>query len=232
MGEGKRVLVVDDEDDVRALVRRQLEKGGYTVETAASGQEALDAVAARRPDLVVLDLGMPDMDGWTVIERLKPAGAPPIVLLATQGDNPKDGPFRECIVAYLFKPLLPDELAAVCRRILSARPKAAAFSPPRQEPRRRLIVKVVLVSRDGNPVLVGRLIDLSSTGLQMEIDGLLERGDEVRVELHVPGPEPRLEVTGSVLWRNEAGQGYAYGIDLSRMSGDAVRRLQVALSPS
>jgi CheY-like chemotaxis protein len=226
----KRVLVVDDEEDVRALVRQLLERVGYAVDTAANGREALDSIASVRPDLIVLDLVMPVLDGWGVMERLALEGAPPIVILASPGQNAQDGPFRDFVAAYLAKPIHGEELAAACRRILTARSRPAG-ADRRQEGRRRLIVKVVLLSHDGNPVLVGRLVDLSQHGLQMEMDVSLEPGDHVRILLHVPGPDPHLELEGYVRWRNHGENGYAYGIDLSRVTAMAARLLHSAFTP-
>jgi CheY-like chemotaxis protein len=227
---GKRILVVDHEDDVRLLVRRQLEKVGYTVETAANGEDALKALEAFRPDLLVLDLHMPVLDGWGVIERLKPKGAPPIVLVASPNTNAKDGPFRECVAAYLTKPLHSDELVGACRRILNTRQVAAELADRRQEDRRRLIVKVVLLSKGGAPVQVGHLVDLSRHGLQMEMPVALDEGDPVRILLHMPGPNAQLELEGFVRWQNPVEGGFAYGIDLSKVTATAARLLHAALS--
>jgi CheY-like chemotaxis protein len=232
MSDLKRVLVVDDEADVRLLVRRLLEAVGYAVDTAANGEEALVSIDAARPDLIVLDLSMPVLDGWGVMERLKARDAPPIVVLASPAVNARDGPFRDCVAAYLTKPLQRDELVAACRRILSARPDPPGVGDRRQERRRRLIVKVVLLSRDGNPALVGRLVDLSQHGLQMEMGLSLDPGDHVRILLHVPGPDPQLELEGFVRWRKVADGGFAYGIDLSRVTAMAARLLQSAFTPS
>ncbi|MGD8628245.1 MAG: response regulator, partial [bacterium] len=66
-----RILVVDDEEHIRKIVRFQLEKSGYEVECAEDGLEALKAVEARTPDLILLDLMMPNMDGYEVCKRLK-----------------------------------------------------------------------------------------------------------------------------------------------------------------
>jgi CheY-like chemotaxis protein len=229
----RRVLVVDDEDEARVLTRRLLEKAGYAVVTADGGEAALREVDSAPPDLIVLDLAMPGIDGWTVLERLQPRGVLPVVLLASPGMNPKDGPFRECVAAYLTKPLHGAELTAACRRILNAKPEPPEIRERRQEGRRRLIVKVVLLSRDGSPVLSGRLVDLSKHGLQMEMDISLEPGDPVRILLHMPGPNSQLELEGPVRWRNPVeGGGFAYGIDLSRITATAARLLHAALTPS
>lgn len=67
----KRILVVDDEKNIRTLFRDELEEGGYEVETAGSGQEALEKVAQRAPDLIVLDIRMEDMTGLEVLEQVR-----------------------------------------------------------------------------------------------------------------------------------------------------------------
>ena len=67
----KRILVVDDEPDIRRLVAEALEVTGYDVQTAANGADAIRAASLFIPDLVLLDIMMPDMDGFTVYERLR-----------------------------------------------------------------------------------------------------------------------------------------------------------------
>jgi hypothetical protein len=68
---GVRVLVVDDETDARELVKRALEGQGASVTTAASGDEALNVLEAARPDVVLSDVGMPDMDGYQLIRSIR-----------------------------------------------------------------------------------------------------------------------------------------------------------------
>jgi len=65
------VLVVDDEPDIRELIQLNLELAGYTVITAADGKEALEAVQREAPDAILLDLMMPEVDGWGVLDQLK-----------------------------------------------------------------------------------------------------------------------------------------------------------------
>ena len=85
-----RVLIVEDEPDIRELVVHHLKREGYQVSVAASGEEALRQVRATPPDLVLLDLMMPEMDGLEVCRRLRqdPATAAlPIVMLTAKGDE-------------------------------------------------------------------------------------------------------------------------------------------------
>jgi two-component system KDP operon response regulator KdpE len=85
---GVPVLVVDDEAPMRRLLRTSLGVQGYLVLEAATGAAALEAVARERPDVVLLDLGLPDMDGVEVIRRLRAAGSKvPVVVLSSRGEE-------------------------------------------------------------------------------------------------------------------------------------------------
>src|SRR5580693_704741 len=89
------ILYIDDTENNRILVTRRLERSGYQVLTAVSAGEGLATAAARQPDLILMDMGMPDVDGWTATRKLKadPALATiPVIALtahAMQGDREK-----------------------------------------------------------------------------------------------------------------------------------------------
>jgi len=92
-GARKRILVVDDDADASEIARRLLELGGWTVETAANGQEALDRLSRNIPTLVIIDLVMPVMDGFSLVERLKsqpPYRNIPIVVLSALSLAPEE----------------------------------------------------------------------------------------------------------------------------------------------
>lgn len=86
MGIGKRVLVVDDDSSIRELLSTALEDDGYEVVPATNGQDALSVVERWRPDVIVLDLMMPVMDGWTFAKRLREIAEIPIVVLSAAND--------------------------------------------------------------------------------------------------------------------------------------------------
>jgi two-component system KDP operon response regulator KdpE len=87
-GAGIPLLVVDDEPPLRRLLRTSLNLQGFRVLEASTGQEALKAVSESRPDIVLLDLGLPDLDGLEVIRRLRGSGCSvPIVVLSSRGDE-------------------------------------------------------------------------------------------------------------------------------------------------
>lgn len=79
----KKVLVVDDEEDYRSLLARVLKKAGYAVELAENGQEAIGACESAAPDLVLLDVQLPDMEGFEVCRRLRGKGLKMPVLFCT-----------------------------------------------------------------------------------------------------------------------------------------------------
>ena len=128
-----RVLIVEDEPDIRELVVHHLKREGYQVSAAASGEEALRQVHASPPDLVLLDLMMPAMDGLEVCRRLRqdPATARlPIVMLTAKGDE-VDRVIGLEIGAddYVVKPFSPKELLARVRAVLRrSRPAPGAAS--------------------------------------------------------------------------------------------------------
>jgi DNA-binding response OmpR family regulator len=82
-----RVLVVDDDDDIRGLLVALLTRAGITVRAAADGREGLREFHAWRPDLVVLDVSMPEIDGWSVLDRIRDMSAVPVLMLTARGDE-------------------------------------------------------------------------------------------------------------------------------------------------
>lgn len=110
------ILLVEDDDDVREMLRLTLELSGYAVDVVANGTAALEAVARKRPCLVILDLVMPVMDGWQVLEQMKLRqldDIPVCVISATSGRSPSEA------VASLCKPFDTSELLAVAARYCS-----------------------------------------------------------------------------------------------------------------
>ena len=85
MAESACVLVVDDEPMVRDVLARYLSKGGFEVELAADGQAAMDAFNRRRPDLVLLDLMLPRIEGLAVFRRIRARSSSPVIMLTARG---------------------------------------------------------------------------------------------------------------------------------------------------
>ena len=114
------ILVVDDDAPIRRMLERTLTAEGYAVESAADGGEALAAVERAVPDLVVLDVAMPGLDGLSVCRRLRRAGLGLPVLLLTARDAVSDRVAGLDAGAddYLVKPFAPEELLARVRALL------------------------------------------------------------------------------------------------------------------
>ena len=125
-----RVLVVDDEPQILRALRINLRARQYEVATAATGAQALEEAAAHPPDLVILDLGLPDMDGVDVIGGLRGWTAVPIIVLSGRADSTDK---VEALDAgaddYVTKPFGMDELLARMRAAVRRTP--AAEAPPR-----------------------------------------------------------------------------------------------------
>jgi|GEM_PF-204916 len=119
----KKILAVDDERHVVRLVQVNLERAGYEVVTAFDGRDALEKVELENPDLVVLDVRMPHMDGWGVLQNLRKNPAtrrlPVIMLTGEKQDADVFRGWQSGVDCYLTKPFNPMELIAFVKRIFS-----------------------------------------------------------------------------------------------------------------
>lgn len=117
----KRILVVDDEKNIRTLFRDELEEDGYEVETAGSGQEALDKVHQRTPDLIVLDIRMEDMTGLEVLEEIRKTNEtlPVIMCTAVRGLQDDFTVWDSKVSDYITKPVDLDILKDKIKKALA-----------------------------------------------------------------------------------------------------------------
>jgi len=120
----KKILAVDDEKHIVRLVQVNLERAGYTVVTANDGKEALEKVQTENPDLVVLDVMMPYMDGFEVLQNLRRNPAtrdiPVIMLTAKAQDADVFKGWQSGVDCYLTKPFNPMELLSFVKRIFDS----------------------------------------------------------------------------------------------------------------
>ena len=114
-----RILLVDDEPDLRQMVRRYLQAEGFDVADVASGEAALLHLGASTPDLIILDIGMPGMDGFTVLQELRKTSEIPVIMLTARTEE-IDRVMGLTIGAddYVTKPFSPRELVARIRAVL------------------------------------------------------------------------------------------------------------------
>ncbi len=116
---GAWLLVVEDEEPARRLLRAYLARRGYRVDEAASAREAMRAWEAHRPDLVLLDLGLPDLDGVEVIRRIRRDAVTPIIVLSARGEErDKVAGLEAGADDYLSKPFSIGELEARIHAVL------------------------------------------------------------------------------------------------------------------
>lgn len=125
-----RVLIVEDEPQIRRFVREALEAEGLQIQEAANGKQGMTEVATRQPDLLILDLGLPDMDGVNLIRDLRNWSALPILILsARDAEQDKIDALDAGADDYLSKPFGIGELLARVRALLRRRAAASEIGP-------------------------------------------------------------------------------------------------------
>lgn len=229
-----RILVVDDEADVRQLLSRVLKDSGYDVDTACDGGEALAKLAESRPDLMLLDLMMPGVDGWGVLGELKKETSPPPVVLVTASADPNTfgRSVREGVAGYIAKPFRFRELLGTCERVLAESRKQGEAPPVdrRSDPRRALMVEVRVITRAG-PHALGELVDFGPGGAQVYLESGLEPGTPVRLTFRVPGAGEAYSFNAEVRWRRDTPRGTAHGLAFVGLEPEAERRLTELVKP-
>ncbi|MGH2812884.1 MAG: response regulator transcription factor [Actinomycetota bacterium] len=134
-----KILVIDDDADVRVLCRVNLEFEGFQVIEAASGAEGLDLAKSERPDLILLDVMMPELDGWEVMSALneeeQTADVPIVMLTARSDEESQLKGWEEGILDYITKPFNPVSLVKYVEAALDRR------SSPEEVKRRQRIVE-------------------------------------------------------------------------------------------
>jgi len=207
-----RVLIVEDEPDIRELVVHHLKREGYQVSAASSGEEALRQVQAAPPDLVILDLMMPAMDGLEVCRRLRQDPATvslPIVMLTAKGDE-VDRVLGLEIGAddYIVKPFSPKELLARVRAVLRRSRPAPGAAP--------LTLGALVIDLGTHTVSVGGL-SLALTPKEFDL---------LRALVEARGRVLSREFLLDRVW------GYAHASEIESRTVDVhVRRLRVKLGP-
>ena len=158
MSEPARILVVDDEPYIADLVTMGLRYQGYDVETVGAGRPALSAAAKRRPDLVILDVMLPDLDGFEVCRRMRADGIDAPVIFLTAKDAVTDRVEGLSIGGddYVTKPFSLEELAARVRAVLRR-------AGPQAEARRLEVADLVLDDDSHEVTRAGEVIDLTPT---------------------------------------------------------------------
>jgi DNA-binding response OmpR family regulator len=135
------VLIVDDNPDILLLLETNLRRAGFGIVKAGDGEMALRAIQEDRPDVVLLDLMMPVLDGWGVMERLagKPDAPPIIIISAATSQTNVDRAYEMGAVGYITKPFSLAEMVEKISQVLAApHPAAAPATSADRLPRRRV----------------------------------------------------------------------------------------------
>jgi len=181
--DGRRtVLVVDDEPTITEIVSRYLERAGYDAAVAADGLEAIRVASERDPDLVVLDLMLPELDGLQVLSRLREDGRTPVILLTAKGEqSDKLAGLRNGADDYVVKPFSPSELVARVDAVLRRVHPAAEDAEPLRFDGLEIDVRGRRVEIDGEEIALSqREFDLleflaSHPGQAFSRDQLMDR---------------------------------------------------------
>ena len=154
-----RVLIVDDEPNIRDLLATSLRFAGYEIQTAANGAQAVSAVTESEPDIILLDVMLPDMNGFSVTKKLRSSGIQAPILFLTARDDVEDKITGLTVGGddYLTKPFSLDEVVARIQAILRRTKTVDAESAV-------IDAGAVLINQDAHEVTIeGKLVDLSPT---------------------------------------------------------------------
>ncbi len=165
MSSPTRILVVEDEARIAEVVQSYLEREGHMVVRAATGEDALADFARRRPDLVVLDLGLPGMPGEDVCRRIRAASDVPIIMLtAKDGEEDLVKGLQLGADDYLTKPFSPRELTARVRALLR---RARGGDEPQADVLERAGGRLVVDSARRRATLDGAPVDLTESEFRL-----------------------------------------------------------------
>ena len=192
------VLAVDDETGILRLIKLELAEQGLRVVTASSGEEALRLAEEQRPDLVLLDIIMPEMTGLEVMRRLREQSNAPIILVtAKDSDSDKVRGLELGADDYIVKPFSPEELGARIRAVLRRSTGAQSAERVVRAANVEIDLDRRLVTRDGDPVTLTRTEWLLLQHLAANVGKVLMNAELLS---KVWGPEYRDDVQYLRVW--------------------------------
>jgi two-component system KDP operon response regulator KdpE len=204
------ILVVDDEAAIRRLIRLALERAGYAVSQAATAHEALNAADIDHPEVILLDLGLPDRDGLEIIPLLKRSGAAVVVVSAREATEPKVLALDLGADDYVTKPFDTEEVLARIRVVLRNRLTATAEKP---------------------------VVALGDVEIDLALRQIRRAGEEIHLTpreyafIAELAKHPGRVLTHSQLLRAIWGNGHEEDVEYLRVAARAVRR-KIEVDPS
>jgi len=213
---GKKILIIDDDRDLLIGLTVRLKASGYDVVTAADATSAISRVIVEKPDLIILDIGLPGGDGYIIMERLKSimhvATIPVIILTAKDPQIHKERTLKAGAVAFLHKPADSDELLASIQNALESY-QAFAIATEAKKGRKK-----ILVVDDDRDLLLGLTVRLKASGYDVFIaadapsaisTAQKEKPDLIILDIGLPGGDgfvvmerlrsPRINITAPVI---------------------------------
>ena len=201
---GERVLAVDDEPRYLEIIRFNLESAGYGVTCAASGEEALDEFAAGEPDLIVLDVMLPGMDGFEVCSQVRERSSCPIIMLTAKGsEEDKVRGLRLGADDYVTKPFSAQELLARVEAVLR---RAHVVEAGERQAAAVTLGELVVDRQRKQVTLAGREIRLSPTEYRLLLclatnAGVVLGRDELLTQVWGKAYKGEDEILRVTLWR-------------------------------
>ena len=206
---GRKILVVDDQPSIRSILEIALSEAGADVWCVGDGPTALTLLDTANPELILLDLAMPGMNGWQVLEAL--SGQPrtaaiPVVLETSAEDFPSFQRARKHgVAAFVSKPFRLAEVVETCRRILEgARPLQGRSAGGEGTP------PVQMRDAEDNLVALGWLLNIDARGAQVDLETALEPGR--RLTLVTQDGAQVTTHQAEVRWVNPVGGRYHHGL--------------------
>src|SRR5512144_1867616 len=201
---GERVLAVDDEPRYLEIIRFNLESAGYGVTCAASGEEALDEFTAGEPDLIVLDVMLPGIDGFEVCSQVRERSSCPIIMLTAKGsEEDKVRGLRLGADDYVTKPFSAQELLARVEAVLR---RAHAGEAGERQPAIVSVGELRLDRQRKQATRAGREVRLSPTAYRLLLHlavnaGIVLTRDELLVQVWGKAYKGEDEILRVALWR-------------------------------
>lgn len=210
----RRILIVDDQPSIRGVLELALQEAGAEVWTAPDGKLALELLGSQVPDLILLDLSMPNMDGWEVMEAMKllpRVSGIPVILETSAEDYPSfDRAKKLGAAAFISKPFRLGELVETCRRTIDgARPLQGRLAASETTGQR-----VELLDGDGKLLTTGWLLEHDGKGAQIDLSRPLALSQAVRLAFQDRPGTATLEA--EVRWVTRIGDRYHHGLLFGR----------------
>ena len=227
----KKVLIVEDEGNIAELLHLYLEKEGFTTEVARDGGKAVELFRTFQPDLVLLDIMLPVMDGWTVLKKIREQDTTPVIMLTAKGEtNDRVAGLEQGADDYIVKPFEMKEVLARIHAVLRR------TSPPEEEAQtdKKLSFDKLTINLDSYELLVdGQRVDTPPKELELlfhlasapnrvftrnqlldEVWGFDYFGDSRTVDVHIKRLREKLEDV-SDQWRLKTVWGVGYKFELA-----------------